>query len=832
MIHKRFIHRQIAASGPQAAVFVLCVMLSVAAIVAVNGFRESVTQAILKDARTLHAADIIIQSYSPLSQPLLNAVADWEGQGRINSTRVHEFYSMVRAADRDASVLADLKVVEKGYPFYGEIRLASHKNFREVLASGHVIVEQSLLDRLGLKMGDQLHIGRAVLFIKDRVIAEPDRPVAFLSFGPRVFVSADDLDSLDLMKKGSRVKYRVLLKLAEGESPEQLAAVLEAAAMEDQERVETFRTASSRVKRFFDNFFFYLALTGIFTLILSGLGIRSTLTAYLKEREMTVAVIKALGGTSRFTFINYLAVILSFGAAGTLMGLIGGVLIEHSLPLMFGDLLPADMELVMSWRAVIEGIVLGVLTVALFAFLPLYRLRHVRPALVFRKAEARLPKGVPYYLTWLVILLFFGGMVLWQLDDTRTGLKFLGAIMGLILLTAVMTRSILWMLRHVRVRSLAPRQALRGLFRPGNSTGAVMITLSAAASVIFSLYLIEANLNAAFVRSYPPNAPNLFFIDIQPDQVDAFSDVLGIKTKFYPIIRSHLAAVNDQKIERKKELKRRGDNLARPFNLTYRDDLLEDEVIIKGGSLFQKDQEGLQVSVLDTVINMQPMKIGDRLTFQVQGVPVEAVISSIRSRTRESLSPYFYFVFPTESIIRQAPQTIFTSLRAEKNQIGHIQNRVVSRFPNISAIDVSQSITVFAGIAGRLSLIIRFFTAFSILAGVLILIGSIFATRFARVQEAVYYKILGTGNRFVRGIFALENLIIGLASAVPALAISQAGTWIICRKYFDIPYQPYGGASLLMAGAAVVLVMSVGAWTSRSILREKPAAFLREHAEE
>jgi putative ABC transport system permease protein len=342
---------------------------------------------------------------------------------------------------------------------------------------------------------------------------------------------------------------------------------------------------------------------------------------------------------------------------------------------------------------------------------------------------------------------------------------------------------------------------------------------------------VEKNLDATFVRSYPPDAPNLFFIDIQPDQKDAFARFLAIPATYYPVVRGTITAVNDALIDRDTERQKRGDNLAREFSLTYRESLLEDERIIAGKKLFRDDWPESQVSVLDTVLKMRDMKIGDRITFRIQGVPIEARISSIRTRTRAALQPFFYFVFP-DQVLKDAPQTVFTAVRVDKKQISSLQNRIVSRFPSVSVIDVTETVRVFARVMERLTLIVRFFTLFSVVAGVLIIISSVFATRYTRIQEAVYFTILGARGKFVLSVFAVESLLIGLASGLIALVLSQAGSWIICRRALDVSYNPLVGISIVMILTTTGLVIAVGLGASLSIIRQRPAAFLREQTEE
>jgi putative ABC transport system permease protein len=285
--------------------------------------------------------------------------------------------------------------------------------------------------------------------------------------------------------------------------------------------------------------------------------------------------------------------------------------------------------------------------------------------------------------------------------------------------------------------------------------------------------------------------------------------------------------INGKPIDIEKQREGRGDNLSREFNLTYREQLLEDERIISGKTMFRKDWPEQQVSVLDTVLKMHKMELGDTISFKIQGIPIQARIASIRTRTSGGFTPFFYFVFP-ESLLSDAPQTIFCAARIEKSRITAIQNRIVARFPNVNVIDLTETVVVYSRIMGRLSNIVRFFTSFSIIAGVLIVVSSVFATRYARLQEAVYFTILGARRRFVLAVFAAENLFLGVASGVIALVISQLGSFIICWKGFDISYRVYPGASLLLVLATTALVVGVGMAVSLPILRQKPVTFLRE----
>jgi putative ABC transport system permease protein len=842
MLNTHFVRRQIAGSRHQAIVFVLCVALSLVTLVSLSAFSRSVHQAFLKDARALHAADIIVHSHVPLSPPLVHELTGLSKQGRIESARVYEFYSVVRAirgrsaarrsdrGEQTDTLLSSLKVVDAGYPFYGTVVLASGRPFSEVMTQGSIVVEQTILDRLSLRPGDRLKIGDAVFRIKDVVLQEPDRPVNFFSLGPRIFISSRDLAALDLLGKGSRVHYKVLAKVSSQADLDRIQKQLQAASNKDAERVDTYRTAESGVKRFFDNFLFFLNLIGIFTLLLAGIGIQSSLTAFLREQERTIAVMKALGARGRFIVLQYCGVAFSLGLAGTVLGLAMSILLERVLLALFQGLLPSGIATEISGASMMEGLALGGMVVALFTLQPLLRLLEVRPRAIFGKIE-QLGQGGSPWLFIIAIMFFFAGMVVWRIREVRTGAYF---ILGLSLLIAISFASadvLLRVLKRTSLRHIVFRQALKGLFRPGNATRAIIVTLTASLTVISALTLVQRNLDDTFVFSYPADSPNLFFIDIQPTQKDRFAKELAIDAIYYPLVRGSVLSVNNEQIDRAQERRKRGDNLGREFNLTYRDHLLADERIVAGKGLFRPDWTGPQVSVMDTVANMRAMKIGDTIVMRVQGIPIPARIASIRTRTHASLQPFFYFVYQ-EATLKDAPQTLFTAVRVEKERVAALQNRMAAKFPNVSIIDVTGTISVLTGIMMRLSRIVDFFTLFSVAAGVLIIVSSVFATRYARVQEAVFFTILGARARFVLAVFAAENLLIGLASGLLAIVFSQTATFIICKYALDIPYIPFIGVDLVIVSLTMIVVLAAGLGASIPALRQKPAAFLREQTEE
>lgn len=829
MILRSFLVSEIRHSGAQAVTFVLCVALSIATLIALNSFKRDVNRSLLDDAQGLHGGDIILHSHYPFSESLHRAITDLEGRKLVEKIETYEFYTVIRPDAVEGSLFVNIKVVDSTYPFYGTVTLRSGGDFKKILKPGTVIVAPEVLSRLSVALGDKVRIGGIVLELAGIVEYDSTRPVSFFSLGPRVFVSAMDLGRLNLLGSGSRSEYEILLKVKNSQDTQAITETLDDLALVGQERVQTARTARSGVKRFFDNLMFFLSFISIFTLLLSGIGMQSSLSAILRQKQRVIAIAKCVGATHRFLFIHYLLIVLALGFIGAVGGIIAGYGIKTLFPLLFKGAVPISATLALSPVDVAEGLVIGFLVVMLFTFLPLYRVGTIKPIAVFRYEKPdRIRKSIVYSI-YVLGFLFMSLLVIRQLEDVKNGVYFILGCLGLIGVIFLITAGAMRWLKNVTVSSLKIRQALKSLYRPGNATRPIIVTLASALTVLLTIYLLEFNLFSSFVESYPEGAPNLFCLDIQPNQKDEFFSVVGEDAELFPVIRARLVSINDEPINYEKERKRKSDSLAREFNLTYRDALLEDEAIVKGDELFnsRRVSPGLaEVSVLDTIADIGGIELGDRLMFNIQGVMLEARVTSLRTRTKSKLYPFFYFVF-TPDVLQAAPQTLFAALHLDKEAIPETVGRLVTALPNVSTINVAETALRLGELIGRLAGIITFFALFSILAGCLILLSAVFATRLERIQESVYYKVLGAKSRFVLSILVYENTMLAVLSSLIAILCANAGAWLLCSYFFDISYQLSWSAPIIMVIVTFILVVGIGLIGSVGVIREKPVFFLR-----
>jgi putative ABC transport system permease protein len=823
-MHLRLMCREIRHSTSQGLVFVLCVALSLLTVVVVTSLRRDVQKNIAADARQLHGGDLIVHSHYRFSSEFAEEVASISALPNVQIARSAEFYSVVRTHDGTKSLLANIKAVSAGYPLYGSVDLQSGTDFAKVLQPGMAVVAPELLQRLGLHLGDRLRIGSGELTVGDIIERESMRPVDLFHFGPRVIINDNDLALLDLLGKGSRIQYDTMFKVPDHRQLQVLVKRLQAVA--DQERIDTYQTAGSRIKRFLDNLLFFLSLIALFTMLLAGIGMQSSLAALLRTREQVIAVMRGLGASWKFLVAIFFGVALVLATAGWLLGSIGGFILQSNVAALFGGVLPANIQLGITATDVVEGVGLGLILVCFFAMVPLTSIRQIKPLAVLQHQKIprrRAREKIALLVCGFVLL---GGLVIGQLGELRFGLIFVAVILVLIWCISLFTGLLLkWFAG--RPLPLAPRLALRSLLRPGNATCALVATLAMAFGVLLTIFLLQHNLRDTYIHSYPPGAPNLFCLDIQKDQQLAFQNMVGDGAKLYPVVRARLKSINNRPIDRQVEREKRGDNLSREFNLSYREQLLDDEILVKGSSMFGPPDSGAVVSVLDTVADMGDIRLGDRLLFNIQGVELNATVASIRSRTQSKLYPFFYFVFPPE-VLRSAPHTFFASLRVPTTSIATVETRIVNRFPNISTINVAETAAELGRLMGKLVKIVNFFASFSIIAGALILVSSILATRLERIREVAYYRMLGAGKVFLTRVVILENSILALVAGIFAVGIAQVASWAICHFILEIPHRAELASCLYFLLLIVIVVTLLGIVGSWAIIGRKPMQYLRE----
>ncbi|MGE5709169.1 MAG: ABC transporter permease, partial [Nitrospira sp.] len=859
--------------------FFVCIAVGVGALVGVSLFAAHVDRAVTKEARGLLGGDLEVRSSHPLSangQDVLFSL----GERGIAETRVSELVAMAARTESGAlsgqpTQIVELKAVESSYPFYGSLKLEPEQSLDSLLHPDTVtcgehsclgaVVQESLLLRMGLAVGDRLKIGRAMFLITGLVRTEPDRMANAFSLGPRVLISQEGLQASELIKPGSRVRERRLLKLPPGMALEPLRAELRGRLASDNVRVSGYRDAQPQLKQFLEQLSRYLGLIGLTALFIGGLGVAMSVQAFLQEKLKTIAILKTLGADSATIVRTYVAQAMGLGLLGSLAGMLFGIVLQRVLPpLLAGvfvsdllDQLGASVELSSaSIGPLLKGGALGLLTTLLFTLWPLLRIREIKPAAIFRRdveggASSANAQPVSWWVRWglddrlnlltaVSIAAGLGGLSIWQAGSWKVGGLFMGALTLAVALLFVSAGLLVGGVRRLpRPSSLSLRYAIGNITRPGGHTAGMLVAIGMSVMVIVTVSLVEQALLHQVGETRPVDAPTFFFIDIQPDQQEAFSKLVQKQTagrlpELTPLVRSRLHAVNGERVtveeereqedrrEESKDERRKQWYLSREYVLTFLDQLPKGNEIVRGvwwkaGEAFARSQ----VSVEEEAAKSLGLEIGSTLEFDVQGATIAAVVSSIRKVEWGNFSTNFYLILSPGSL-EGAPLTYVATIHVPPEQEVPLQQAVVASFPNVSAIHVGDVLDNFARVLDRLALAIRAVAVFCVVTGGLVMAAALAATRYRRLYESVILKALGATRGLIGRTFAAEYALLGLVGGMMAIGLSSALSWFVLTYIFDLSWSLYPTVLITGLGLTILLTLFVGFLSTFQILGQRP----------
>jgi putative ABC transport system permease protein len=829
----RMVWRETRAAWRHFTYFFVCIALGVAALVGVGLFAANLERAIQREARSLMAADVELRTTRPLTSEAEAVLRRLDGRG-IARMQVSELVAM--AAVPSVTQLVELKAVEPGYPFYGKLRAIPEDAMATLFTDTRALAEETLLIRLNLKVGDTLKIGHAQFRIAGVLKKEPDRAAGAFSFGPRVLISRQSLEATGLVQPGSRVTHRHLLKLPEALSPKAVQGELAATFPDKTVRVSTYQDAQPMLRRFLRQLTMYLSLVGLIALMVGGIGVASSIRAFLREKLETIVVLKAIGAESGTILRVYVSQTFLLGVLGSLAGAAVGAAFQVAFPPLLKAWLPIELEFRLTLLPFVRGVGMGLLTTILFALWPLLEVRHVRPNLILRREVADEPTGSPGRMAWAIsglLALALAGLALWQAGSWRAAGLFIGALAAALALLNATAWLVVRLARRVpRWRPLAWRQGLANLYRPGSQAQTVLVSVGVGVMVILAIHLVEQNILWEIGENVPTDAPTFFFIDIQPDQRNAFERLLVERghtdARLTPLVRSRLWALNGQQVRRESyEDREHGWYFTREYVLTFLNELPKGNVITKGQWWDGGGPSGLpRVSVEEEAASRLGLDLGSTVEFDIQGAKVSGRIASIRKVDWGNMSTNFYFIFEPGSL-EGAPMTYVATTRVDPPEEVSLQRATVAAFPNVSAINIRAVLDSVTQVVDRISLVIRFMAALSILAGAVVLAGALAATRFRRIYEAMIFKAMGATRRVLDSTFAVEYALLGAAAGVIGAGLAVGLAWGVGHWILDVKWLFQPVAIVWGIGATIVGTVLVGFLSTYRILGQKPLPVLR-----
>ena len=814
--------------------FMSAIVLGIAALVAINSFGDNLARSIDEQAQELLGADLTISATQPPSQKIKNIL---QSLGDERSTET-AFASMVLFPRVGGVRLAQIKAIDGRFPYYGtwEVQPASavaqFRNNQPV-----ALVDDALLVQFGAKIGDTVRVGELSFLVAGRVLKTPGATAVTAAVAPTVFIHGPYLPLTGLLQKGSRVNYKYHYKFAKKTNVEWLVKHIEPTLDKAGLSTDTVENRKRQTGRAFADLTKFLNLVSFVALLLGCVGVASAVQLYVKEKITSVAILRTLGASGWQAFLIFLIQTAIMGLGGAILGAVLGSALQWVMPVVFGSFLPVEVNVALSWSAIGQGIITGLLIALLFAALPLLLIRKVSPLRTLRASlEADVSGRDP--LRWvvfgLIALFVFGFAWLqtgsWKLAGGFTvgmGVSFL-VLMGTGLLLMAVVRKF-----FPRSWSFVWRQSLANLYRPQNQTLILLVSIGLGAFLITTLYLTQTLLLGRVQFSASGQQPNMVLFDIQREQTTGVRDLVkksGLPVLMQvPIVTMRLETINGRgmaAIRKDTSLHIPDWALNREYRVTYRDTLITSEKISSGKT--QVVSAGLpSVTFEDDFMKRLHLKLGDKLTFNVQGSPIETIVGGTRTVDWNRVQTNFLVVFPN-GVLEQAPQFSVLMTRVPNTEkSAQFQRSLVEKFPNVSAIDLGLILKTLDDILGKISFVIRFMALFSILTGLLVLSSSVVISKYQRMQESVLLRTLGASRRQILRITLVEYGLLGLLASLSGIGLSVLGTWVLARYVFEMPYAPSVWPLLIVIGTVTGLTMLIGLLNSRDVLTRPPLEVLR-----
>lgn len=816
-------------------VLVLAIALAVAALTAVGFFADRLQSALSRDARQLIGGDAVVRSDHQVP-PVFAAQARELG---LEVTRHVTFPTMGRADDAQggAARLVALKAVESNYPLRGQMRVTQDLDgpdeaTREVPPRGAAWVDAPLLVALELQVGQLLWLGDQSFRI-DRVITlEPDRGAGFMSFAPRVMIHADDLAATGLIQPASRLNFRLVVA-GDDAAVRRFTQWAEAEMARPEVRgmgLESFESGRPEMQQTLSRAEKFLNLVALLAALLSAVAVAIAARVYASRHLDDCAMLRVLG-LSQATMAR--AYTFSFAIVGLLAGALGvvlGYVVHHGFVVLLAELVQAEMPAPSAWPALF-GLGVGLTLMLAFGLPPVLQLARVPPLRVIRREVGNLKSA-----SLAVLGLGAAGfmvLLLMASRDLTLGLIAVGGFAVAIGLFALASYLAVRVLRAVVNESVAPRW-LRLATRQVSARPAYAVVQVSALSVgllaLVLLVLLRTDLISSWQQATPPDAPNRFVINIQPEQAEPFQQTLrelGVEQyDWFPMIRGRLVAINGRVIDPDDFEGDRAQRLVeREFNLSHSAVAPPHNLVVAGR--WQPDEAGA-ISIEEGLAETLGLRLGDQLTFDIAGIPVESRITSLRRVDWGSMRLNFFAMFPV-SQMEGVPLTFVTSYRAPETP--GFDNALVRAFPNITNVDMTSTIAQVQRVLGQVIRAVEFLFGFTLAAGLVVLFAAITATRAEREREYAILRAVGAQASLLRQVQRAELLGVGLLAGFLASVVAVAVGWALARYAFEFqwnasPWVPVAGA---LAGAG--LALAAGWWGLRSVLRTPVVQTLRKAAQ-
>ncbi|HXJ01575.1 MAG TPA: FtsX-like permease family protein [Micropepsaceae bacterium] len=832
----RFARRELRSGLSGFRIFVAALTLGVAAIAGVGSLGQSFLTGLAEQGRTLLGGDIRLQR---LYQPATDAERKFmAGYGPV--TEAATLRSMAGSVkEPDKRTLIELKAVDGAYPLVGTTVLAPAMPLQTALAcdatSCGAVAEEALLARLGLKLGEAIHIGNADFILHARIVSEPDRVAGGFALGPHVLVGRDGLMRAGLITPGSLINYIYRVAFTGDATAGKFRETMEAAFPMGSWAFDDSTNALPQVARFVAQATMFLTLVGLTALVVAGVGAGQAVGAFLERRRATIATLKALGAEGNLIFLIYLFQIMAMATLALILGLAIGTALPFAVAYFAGDAIPIPAHFAVYGRPLVLAAVFGALAALGSAIPPLARAREIAPAGLFRDLVAPSSRRGrwPYRLAGLAAFATIAGLSVLLSPYRLFNLAFLGGtaavLVGLRIVAFGLQRGLA---RLPRSRSQLIRLAFANLTRPGTPTASIIVALGLGLTLLATVVLMQASLDAQIEDQLPARAPSFFFVDIQQNQIEPFTKLVSgfpgsADFNATPMMRARIVKLKGVPIEQVPVAADARWAVNSDRAVTYMATKPKDAHVMEGPDWWPADYQGSPLVSFDrNLARGMGVKIGDTITINLIGRDIDLRIFNLRDIDFRTGGINFILTV-SPGIIASAPHTFLATVRAAPTQEDALFTAVSRAFPNVTVVRVKEALSQVGELLAELVRGIEIASLITILAGVLVLAGAIAAGHRARLYDAVVLKVLGATRAKLGAVYAVEYGLLGALAGCAALLAGTLAAWAVAYWVLDVPFVFAGRALVFTIAGGAIGTLILGLSGGFAALAAKPAGRLR-----
>jgi putative ABC transport system permease protein len=820
-------------------VFLACLAIGVMAIAAVGSVAESLVDGLAREGRTILGGDVAFalahREASPEERTLLESGGDVSAAATMRAM----------ARNPEGAALVELKAVDARYPLYGKAVLEPAGDLEDALAPRDgiygAVADEALFARLALNPGGRIGLGDVQVEIRAVLRGEPDRLAGGIGFGPRLLISQDALRATGLLQPGSLVRWHYRLKLP-GSNPSDRAveAFVETASKSRPDagwNIRTRQNASPQLERNIERFTQFLTLVGLTALLVGGVGVANAVKAHLDRKRAVIATLKSLGATGGRVFALYLTQIMLLACLGSALGLAVGAVAPYLIAWGLGAIIPVPIEPTLKPAQLALALLYGLVTAFAFALWPLGRAHDLPAAALFRDevAPERNRPRRRYVVATAVAVVLLAVLAIALAYDRRIAQIFVGSAALVFVGLRLIATLLMALARRVpRSRSTVIRLAVTNIHRPGALTPTVVLSLGLGLAVLVTVTLIEGNLRHQITAALPERAPSFFFIDLPGTEGARFDTFVrgqapAANLERVPMLRGRIVAAKGIKAEELRPTANAGWVLENDRGITYASVVPQGSRVV-AGEWWSADETAALVSLEKRIADGLGLKLGDELTVNVLGRNVSARIANLRTVDWQNLGINFVLVF-SPATFRGAPHTDLATLTypngSSTAEEVALLKAVAQAFPGVTTVRVKDALDSVGSLLSKLALGIRAASLITILSAVLVLGGALAAGHRHRVYDAVVLKTLGATRARLIAAYALEYLMLGLATGVFGVAAGSLAAALIVTEVMNFRFTWLPGPALLSAGAALGLTLLLGLAGTITALGQKPAPVLR-----